>query len=61
MVDIQLYSMCLKFSTKYRSKHSSKDTAIHRGKKEGKAFIIEENKGGEKIMLFKIYCASQIP
>ena len=53
--------MCLKFSTKYRSKHSSKDTAIHRGKKEGKAFIIEENKGGEKIMLFKIYCASQIP
>ena len=48
VVDIQLYSMCLKFSTKYRWKHSSKDIAIHRGKKEGKAFIIEENKRGGK-------------
>ena len=42
-------------------KHSSEDTAIHRGKKEGKAFITEANKRGERVVLFKIYCASQIP
>lgn len=47
ILDIQIYSMCEKFSTKYRWKHSSEDTVIHRGMKKDKAFIIKATKRGK--------------